>query len=805
MAPWPLQTCPLMQRIPTLLAALALASTPALADGGGCPTGESELVIDIVPDQWAYEISWSVSGPGGEIASGNADGGTVCVPSGECVIFTIFDSYGDGIIQGGGYTVHLDGTLVASGGQAHGNNYAYSQTTEVNCPPGYSCGNPLTVFTGTHTAPAPDTWYSYTPPISGVYVISTCDLASCDTRIWVYDHCTGLVPDQSPAGTMYYADGGCTTGPQAQLSANLQAGLPVWIRIGASGTACDGQSIDWYLDYVGPISGCTDPNACNFDPLATVDDGSCIAWGSPDCPQAPDLIVDQNRLMTSLNLSSTTVGQGNCYIAEGCLTGFGTREILRFDTRIENIGQLDYYIGTPAANPDQFETQNCHGHVHYKGYAEYLLYDANGQQLAVGFKNGFCVMDIDCNGGGTGQYGCGNMGISAGCADVYGSGTSCNWIDITGVPEGTYTLVVRTNWDNDPDALGRVESDIFNNWAQVCIFIDRTPTLAISIDNDCDPYVDCQGEIYGSAQFDCMGDCAGLALIGDLNNDSYQDADDVGEYVTGILGNDLTPVPCNDIDQDGNLTVTDAALLAFCNYWNVYNHPPDSAAVHDHCNFPFNEIINPFDTVVFTIGALDLGAGWMDIHVRNPNRKMLGYELLLSGVQITGVESLYDPVAYPATPSFSFGTGHLMCLSDVDSLIERGPDFKPLCRVHFMGAEGMVCIEEVIDVVNENYHNAVTELENACSTTTGVGDRALDEGIRVFPNPFNERTTLLYPPTGSPVTLVLTDLQGRVVQQTTDGQGIGRFVLEGAGLATGVYHYRLLGGVNGSGSLSVVR
>ncbi|MBK8340126.1 MAG: hypothetical protein IPK99_09125 [Flavobacteriales bacterium] len=259
--------------------------------------------------------------------------------------------------------------------------------------------------------------------------------------------------------------------------------------------------------------------------------------------------------------------------------------MIAFTTRIANIGAADYYIGTPGMNPDQFELQNCHGHTHYKGYAEYLLYDDQGQELAIGFKNGFCVMDIDCSGGGTWQYGCGNMGISAGCADVYGSGTSCNWLDITGVPEGTYTMVVRTNWDNDPDALGRVESNLFNNWAQVCIFIDRTPTLAITIDTNCEPYVDCLGEIYGPAQMDCEGNCGGTALIGDLDLNSQQNNSDVWEYVNGILGNDLTPMPCNDIDQDGNLTVTDAALMAYCDYWNTYNHPPDSNAVHDHCNF----------------------------------------------------------------------------------------------------------------------------------------------------------------------------------------------------------------------------
>lgn len=791
-----------------LFALPPVIGTPLFAEsgGGGCPSGESELIVSIVPDGWQNEISWILVQNSNTIATGNYLGASLCVPADECIIFTMQDSYGDGITGQGGYVVTLDGVVVASGGSAHGNNFTYTQTTEVNCPLGFSCGNPLPISIGAHTAPAPNTWYQFSPDQSGQYRVSTCGSNTCDTRIWVYDHCTGLLPDDSPAGTMYYADAGCQSSAQAELLANIGVGDVVWIRIGDGGTSCEGLSIAWSLEYVGPISGCTDITACNFDPLATVDNGSCIAWGSDDCPQAPDLIVDQGRLITSLNLSSTTVAQGNCYIAEGCLTGYGTREILRFDTRIANIGELDYYIGSPGANPDQFETQNCHGHIHYKGYAEYLLYDADGQEMAVGFKNGFCVMDVDCFGGGTGQYGCGNMGISAGCADVYGSGTSCNWIDITSVPEGTYTLVVRTNWDNDPDALGRVESDIFNNWAQVCIRVDRTPDLTVTVDDDCDPYVDCLGEIYGPAQLDCLGNCAGTALIGDLNNDGYQNAVDVNYYKTGILGNDLTPLPCTDIDRDGELTVTDAALMAFCNYWNIYNHPPDSAAVHDHCNFPFNEIINPFDTVSFTIGALDMTEGWMDIHVRNPNRKLLGYELMLSGVQITHVQSLYDPVAYPVTPSWSFGSGHLMCLSDEDSTIQRGPGYKPLCRVSFINPQATICIDQVIDVVNENYHNAITLLENACATVTGVGEHALHEGIRVFPNPFTEQTNLLYPPVaGGHVMLTVSDLQGRIVQRSVDMQGSGRFVIERRSLSAGVYHYRLTGAVNGAGKIQIER
>ena len=73
----------------------------------------------------------------------------------------------------------------------------------------------------------------------------------------------------------------------------------------------------------------------------------------------------------------------------------------------------------------------------------------------------------------------------------------------------------------------------------------------------------------------------------------------------GVLGEDLTPANCNDINGDGALTVSDAAFMADCQWWNEAHTDPDSTGVHSHCEFPVNDIVNPFDITHFTIAEVN--------------------------------------------------------------------------------------------------------------------------------------------------------------------------------------------------------
>lgn len=173
--------------------------------------------------------------------------------------------------------------------------------------------------------------------------------------------------------------------------------------------------------------------------------------GYPDACNGPDLVVDEPYLRQHLSIDHVFVAPNDCYINEGCVGGPGDRKVLRFGTMIGNIGNADLAIGPPGQDPEYWEYDACHDHYHYEDYAFYQLFTEAGHELSsIGYKNGWCVLDLTEYGpgpapNGCNTYSCGNQGISAGCADIYSSALACQWIDVTAVPDGVYTLRVITN------------------------------------------------------------------------------------------------------------------------------------------------------------------------------------------------------------------------------------------------------------------------------------------------------------------------------------------------------------------------
>ena len=212
-----------------------------------------------------------------------------------------------------------------------------------------------------------------------------------------------------------------------------------------------------------------------------------------DCPQGPDLIVDENYLRETVTVEEQEI-LDPCLIEERCIRGLGLRRLLRFGTRIANIGNEDLQLGRPSEELPHWHWDECHSHFHFLAYAAYELHDVEtGERLPYGAKSGFSVIDIgvydeEIATDGCVGYNAQNQGITAGCQDTYGRGLQCQWIDITGLEDGTYDLIVITN----PDA-EIPELDYDNNSARVRIELVNGIVRVIGAEQSCNNGVDDDG------------------------------------------------------------------------------------------------------------------------------------------------------------------------------------------------------------------------------------------------------------------------------------------------------------------------
>jgi cysteine-rich repeat protein len=198
--------------------------------------------------------------------------------------------------------------------------------------------------------------------------------------------------------------------------------------------------------------------------------GAVPALALPDLvPEIPSFSVDEDA----------TVDPDD--VLEGCAGGATGRRLVRFGLRTRNDGADDLVMGDPgcpdcAQNPGAactnplYHCSPAHGHAHFEEYVLAELLAPGGQVVAVGRKQGFCLLDSEC---ADPQYHCGFQGISAGCADIYAEGLPCQYIDITDLdlPDGEYTLRVVV----DPDGL-LPESNETNNAATTPLVLGTPPS-----------------------------------------------------------------------------------------------------------------------------------------------------------------------------------------------------------------------------------------------------------------------------------------------------------------------------------------
>lgn len=148
-------------------------------------------------------------------------------------------------------------------------------------------------------------------------------------------------------------------------------------------------------------------------------------------------------------------------------------------------GFTDRLAGTFTWHPD-------HGHFHFANYALYTLQPVNapGASDRISSKTTFCVMDTDRVDGSLPRapaepvYVTCNatvQGMSVGWGDTYVRTLPGQSIDVTGLPEGDYRLVI----DVDPRAR-LVETNEADNSSCVLIHLRAPSSVTVLNPNDCE-------------------------------------------------------------------------------------------------------------------------------------------------------------------------------------------------------------------------------------------------------------------------------------------------------------------------------
>ena len=159
-------------------------------------------------------MSWTLSNGAGDVLldvnveNGNDTLFTFCLAPADwepCMLFTMNDTYGDGLVGDAFYQVWLDGEMLIEAG----GNYGFGQSHAIDCPPGWTCDEALALALGddplTVSAGGPIQWWTFTPAQNGMYMLSSCG-TGCDTRLWVYDYCEMNNFDDTNEGSIYYDD-----------------------------------------------------------------------------------------------------------------------------------------------------------------------------------------------------------------------------------------------------------------------------------------------------------------------------------------------------------------------------------------------------------------------------------------------------------------------------------------------------------------------------------------------------------------------------------------------------------------------
>ncbi len=313
----------------------------ASLDDGTCAFGS--VVVTVALDSYATETSWEVMdeneavlATGGGYSYGDAFStvtSSFCAQAG-CYTFNLYDSWGDGM-SGNEWSVSNDsGTLLSgtfSNGNAVGGEFCVAASV-LGCTDEAACNyDPEATFD------------DGTCSFAGITISLNLDNYPGETSWTLVDDATGEVVSAGDGYTAQFAvvtesaclDFGCYT---FSLFDDYGDGMPGegWEVVDsegnvlAEGTFSFGEVTSGSFCVIEPVEGCTDSEACNYNPNANIEDGSCgyaavdLAFALDNYPgeTAWNLQDDAGNLMASGSGYSTnyaTVEESVC-VAYGCYT-----------------------------------------------------------------------------------------------------------------------------------------------------------------------------------------------------------------------------------------------------------------------------------------------------------------------------------------------------------------------------------------------------------------------------------------------------------------------------------------------------
>jgi len=196
--------------------------------------------------------------------------------------------------------------------------------------------------------------------------------------------------------------------------------------------------------------------------------GMCSRLDSAGACPAPDLRLSVPSFRPQF--INRFFAPDDCLL-EKCIGGRGARRLLSFPVDVANVGSGDLILTLPDA--PGVRHVSCDDSSFLDDFLRYELIDADDVQRASGTGDvaGACFLQLEAQ--STSPFDCQSQGLEARAYRSLSQDSECQWVDITTLPPGDYTLRISVN-------AGRqlTESSFANNQIELPVTVPPSNPLA---------------------------------------------------------------------------------------------------------------------------------------------------------------------------------------------------------------------------------------------------------------------------------------------------------------------------------------